>query len=298
MIRFISCVALFAAGLGAQSFDPFQTPGASQFFQAYQAQAGSTPQVFEYRSGPAGGTYLGVNLAELDSNRARELKLKETQGVEITRVEEGSPAEKAGLKSGDVVLEYNGQRVEGMEQFGRLVRETPTGREVKLLISRGGATQSVAATVGTRKMRVVSGNMHDFFPGVDMPEIHLPDMPQVFTTWRSPVLGVEAESIGTQLASYFGVKEGVLVRSVVKDTAAEKAGIKAGDVITKVDGSKVVTPNELVSAVRAASSKKTFPVELVRERHETTVNVTIEDNRSERERVLPRTRVVRNSVKM
>ena len=300
MIRLISSVVLLAAGLGAQSFDPFQTPGAPQIFQACQsAQSGSTPQVFEFRSGGmAGGTYLGVNLAELDSNRARELKLKEPQGVEITRVEEGSPAEKAGLKSGDVVMEYNGQRVEGMEQFGRLVRETPTGREVKLLISRNGATQSIAATVGTRKMRVVSGNMRDFFPGVDMPEIHLPDMPQVFTTWRSPVLGVEAESIGTQLASYFGVKEGVLVRSVVKDTAAEKAGIKAGDVITKVDGSKVVTPNELVSAVRSASSKKTFPVELVRERRETTVNVTIEDNRSERERVLPRTRVVRNSVKM
>jgi serine protease Do len=300
MIRLISSVVLLAAALGAQSFDPFQAQGTPQIFQAYQsAQSGSTPQVFEFRSGGmAGGTYLGVNLAELDSNRARELKLKEPQGVEITRVEEGSPAEKAGLKSGDVVLEYNGQRVEGMEQFGRLVRETPTGREVKLLISRNGATQSIAATVGTRKMRVVSGNMRDFFPGVDMPEIHLPDMPQVFTTWRSPVLGVEAESIGTQLASYFGVKEGVLVRSVVKDTAAEKAGIKAGDVITKVDGSKVVTPNELVSAVRSASSKKTFPVELVRERHETTVNVTIEDNRSERERVLPRTRIVRNSVKM
>ena len=81
-----------------------------------------------------------MNLAEIDADRARELKLKEPSGVEITRVEDGSPADKAGLKPDDVVLEYNGQRVEGMEQFGRLVRETPAGRDVKMLISRNGAT--------------------------------------------------------------------------------------------------------------------------------------------------------------
>ena len=90
-------------------------------------------QAREFNSCPfVGGTYLGVNLAEIDANRAKELKLKEDYGVEITRVEENSPAEKAGVKAGDVVLEYNGQRVEGMEQFGRMVRETPPGREVKL----------------------------------------------------------------------------------------------------------------------------------------------------------------------
>ncbi len=90
-------------------------------------------QAREFNAAPfVGGTYLGVNLAEIDANRAKELKLKEDYGVEITRVEENSPAEKAGLKAGDVVLEYNGQRVEGMEQFGRMVRETPPGREVKL----------------------------------------------------------------------------------------------------------------------------------------------------------------------
>ncbi len=94
----------------------------------------------------------------------------------------------------------------------------------------------------------------------------------------------------------FGVKEGVLVRSVIKDTAAERAGIKAGDVITKVDGSKVTTPNELVSAIRSASSKKSFTVELSRDRHETSVTVTIEDKRSEKP-ALPRVRVVHNDVR-
>jgi serine protease Do len=285
MYRFISSVALLAGVLGVQLGAQLGAQEV-QLVQLAPPEPG-TPQIFEFHNGGllTGGTYLGVNLCEVASDRARELKLKEAYGVEITRVEEASPAEKAGLKSGDVVLEYNGQRVEGMEQFGRLVRETPPAREVKLLISRNGATQTVTATVQTRKLK----NMATVMPNFDMPEIQIPDMPQIFTTWRSPVLGVEAEALGSQLAAYFGVKDGVLVRSVTKDTAAEKAGIKAGDVITKVDGSTVTTPNELVSALHAAGSKKAFPIELMRDRHETSVNVTLDDHS---EKIAPRTRAV------
>src|SRR5580658_2244044 len=156
MRRLIASVAILAGGLCAQPLAFFQAPGG--------------PQVYEYHAGMPGGTFLGVSLEEVDAARARDLKLKETYGVEITRVEEASPAEKAGLKSGDVVLEYNGQRVEGMEQFGRLVHETPAGREAKLLISRGGVTQSMSATLGTRKGKTLTGN----FPGIAIPEIHLP----------------------------------------------------------------------------------------------------------------------------
>jgi serine protease Do len=283
MYRLLSSVAIFAAVMGgplavAQQIEVQLAPSDS-----------NTPQIFEFHNGGmlSGGTYLGVNLCEIPSDRARELKLKDAYGVEITRVEDGSPAEKAGLKSGDVVLEYNGQRVEGMEQFGRLVRETPSGREVKLLISRNGATQSITATLQTRKLKTMATVM----PNFDMPDVHIPDMPQIFTTWRNPMLGVEAESLGPQLAAYFGVKEGVLVRSVSKDTAAEKAGIKAGDVITKVGESSVTTPNELVSAVHAAMAKKSFSIELMRDRHEANVTVTIEDRS---ERVAPATRAVHN----
>jgi serine protease Do len=273
MKRWIACAALAAGSLGAQSLAFFQAPG------------GGLPQVYELHAG--GQTYLGVNIAEVNPDRARELKLKEPYGVEITRVEEGSPADKAGLKRGDVVLEYNGQRVEGMEQFGRLVRETPSGREAKILVSRAGVVQILSAALGTRPKSIM-GN----FPGVEMmPEIHLPDVPQIFTAWRSPMLGVEAEALGTQLAAYFGVKDGVLVRSVLKDSAAEKAGVKAGDVITRIDGVGVTTPNEVSGAVRSATSKKTFGIDLVREHHDLSVNVNVEDI-SQRE--LPATRAVHN----
>ena len=270
------CIAVvFSAGAWAQGPDFFQAPGASP--------------VREFNSIPfVGGTYLGVNLAEIDANRAKELKLKEDYGVEITRVEENSPAEKAGLKPGDVVQEYNGQRVEGIEEFGRLVRETPPGREVKLRIGRNGTTQTLTAVLGSRKYRVGA----NFPPGFQVPEFRMPDIPQIFTTLRSPMLGVEAESLGSQLAAYFGVKEGVLVRSVLDNTPAQKAGIKAGDVITKVDGMTVTAPSELSSAVRSTNGKKTYGIELVRDRKIVTVSVNPEDRSGQ---WIPRVRAVQNS---
>ena len=241
-------------------------------------------------------SYMGVNLADIDSERARALKLRDVHGVEITRIEENSPAAKAGLKVSDVVLDYNGQRVEGMEQFGRFVRETPVGREVKLLISRDGNQQSVTVTVGARKDVLRSGDIGVWSATpreFNMPEIHvpMPDMPMIFQSSRMGMLGVEVESLSPQLAEFFGARDGVLVRSVLKDSAAEKAGIKAGDVITKVDQQAVTSPSELSSAVRGAKSNTSVAVQIVRERHEMTMNVTI-DKTSRQGFTIPRTRIV------
>src|SRR5271170_2481181 len=184
-------MALFAAAAAAQDQNPVpgRAPQAREL-DSLEAQLRDLNTVVPF----PGGTFLGVGLAEIDANRAKELKLKEDYGVEITSVHEGSPAEKAGVKPGDVVQEYNGQRVEGMEQFGRMVRETPPGREVKLTISREGATQTLTAMLASRKDRSFSGNFH-----FDMPEIRIPDIPQIFTTLRTAMLGVEAESLGSQL---------------------------------------------------------------------------------------------------
>src|SRR5215472_4084924 len=156
----------------------------------------------------AGGSFLGVGLKEIDSDRAKELKLREESGVEITRVEENSPAAKAGLKVADVVLQYNGQRVEGIEQFSRFVHETPPGREVKLTVSRDGNLQAIAARIGSRKAMAWAPAAPEM-PRVEMPP--MPDIPHSLMMWRSSVLGIEAEPLRGQLADYFGAKEGVLV---------------------------------------------------------------------------------------
>ncbi len=229
-----------------------------------------------------GGSFLGVAVSEIDAERARELRLKDEHGVVVTRVEDDSPALKAGVKVSDVVLEYNGERVQGTEQFIRLVRETPPGREVKLLVSRGGAAQTLTARIGLRKALAGKGLEGFRFEMPSVEEFHnipVPDIPKTFMSWRSGILGVEAESVDGQLGQFFGVKEGVLVRSVMKDSVAEKAGIKAGDVITKVDGAAVTNPNEVTTALRARRGKNSMPLTLTRDRHEITVTVNLEADR-------------------
>ena len=232
----------------------------------------------------AGGSYIGVMMQEVDSERAKVLKLHEAGGVEITVVEPDSPAEKAGLKVGDVVLKYNGLRVEGMQQFAHMVHETPPGREVKIDISRAGAPQSVIVKVAQRKAPHME--MGDMPPMPERLDIHIPDLPRGFMTLRSSVLGVEAESIDGQLAQYFGVKDGVLVRSVLKGTAAEKAGIRAGDVIVRIDDARVATPADISGRLRTLHGKAASVV-LMRDHKELTISVTISDDDPGRIQITP-----------
>lgn len=217
---------------------------------------------------PVPGGFLGVAIQEIDSNRAKELKLPEETGVEVTRIAPDSPAERAGVKTGDVITQYNGQRVEGMDQFSRTVRETPAGREVKIVIIRNGAPQTLTVKLAARP--AISAQVIPQAPVQEPFEFRFPDMPQSHMTWRSTMLGIEAEALDGQLAEFFGVKEGVLVRTVSKGAAADRAGIKAGDVIVRVDDAKVATPADISAHLRGLRGRAVSVV-VVRDRKEVNV---------------------------
>ncbi len=243
--------------------------------------------------GPAAAysySYLGIGVQEVTQERAKALSLKEVRGAEVTSVAENSPAAKAGLKEGDVVLEYNGQAVQGAEQLARMVRETPADRQVRIVLWRGGSTQTVTATVGVRAepqkltilRRGLPGEMPNVMPSMpNLPQFNIPqfDIPRFQMNWQNRILGIVGEALGPQeqLADFFGVKDGVLVKSVLRNSAAEKAGIHAGDVITKVGDSKVTTTDEIGKALRDMQSKSTFPVTVVRNKKETSLSVMIEN---------------------
>ncbi len=209
------------------------------------------------QTAPAAGSFLGVGIQEIEG------------GVEVTRIAPDSPAEKAGIKTGDVVTQYNGQRVEGMDQFSRMVRDTPAGREVKIGITRNGAPQTVTAKIVSRPTLTLNGQIIPA-PVQNPFELRFPDMPQSHMTWRSAMLGIEAEALDGQLADFFGVKEGVLVRTVSNGSAADRAGIKAGDVIVRVDDAKVATPADVSAHLRGLRGRPVSVV-VVRDRKEITV---------------------------
>ena len=250
-----------------------QTPAPSPAISPAQ-----TARIIQFGS-PAGGSYLGIGVQDVDSGRLRELKLKEERGVEVTAVEEDSPAGRAGLRKGDVVLEMNGQRVEGVEQFVRMVREMPVGREAKLQVSRNGEVQTLTAKVAQRKSWTFPGDrtvVIPAIPGVNgVPRVTMPDMPRATMSWRNGALGVEAEGLKGGLAEFFGVKQGVLIRSVSKGSPAEKAGLKAGDVIVRVNEKGVDSPADIAAIIRQRGDRKTINVVIMREKREMPFTVTL-----------------------
>ena len=170
-------------------------------------------------------------------------------GVAIDEVTPQSAAEKAGLRAGDVVVEFDGERVRSVQQFTRLVQETPPGRQVSAVIQRDGATQKIQLTPEQRRL--------------------WPPRPFTFDGNR---LGTMLMPLNDQLAAYFGVKEGVLVSSVDEGSAAAKAGLQAGDVILAVNGRMVRNPADVRMALMT-SAGSTLDLRIVREKRELTLTV-------------------------
>jgi serine protease Do len=215
----------------------------------------------------AHGSYLGVHLQDISPDRARALKLAEPEGVEVTQVEPNSPAARAGIRPGDVLLTYNGENILGAEHLLRLVAETPEGRKIKIRFSRDGHEQTTVITTGARP-----GNF-PFEPGAVMVpskeffDFKLPDMPAPLLVWKTSI-GIECEPIEGQLAQYFGVPHGVLVRSVEKDSPSEKAGLRAGDVLVALGDHSVASPKDVTTFLRIREPGKPIPATVMRDHHE------------------------------
>jgi serine protease Do len=242
---------------------------------------------FTWFSDDSEGGWLGVQISEVSAEKAKELRLAFERGVVITDVEADSPAAKAGFKSNDVITEMNGQRIEGTAQFRRLIRETPSGRTVQFTVWREGRSQQISAPLGKwsdrwqRDVRVISPRDFDFQM----------EMPRVFTmTARQPRLGISGDDISGQLGNYFGAPdgEGILIREVTSASPAEKAGLKAGDVIIKLDGERVRNLNDLRERLRDKREKKTVAVSVLRKGAESTFNVEIEQPKPPERRTISR----------
>jgi len=224
----------------------------------------------------ASSGWLGVSVDEVSADKAKELKLPAVRGVLLTEVEDGSPAAKAGLKPGDVITDYDGERVEGTAAFSRMVRETPPGRTIELKYWRDGQSQSASVEVGSWKdeMHEAVQNMertmsrqfvYSFPPGADLPMI----------IGRTPTLGIEAMDLSGQLAEYFGAPDGqgVLVSEVFENTPAAKAGLKAGDVITKLDGDRIHNVGELRARLQEKHAQTSVTLTLLRKGNELSLPV-------------------------
>jgi serine protease Do len=257
-------------------------------------------RVLVHRTGSGG--FLGVTLED---------EKGEARGAIVRSVEPDGPAAKAGLKAGDVVVRFDGEKVRSAAQLARLVAETPPGRTVAIDVTRGGVSQKVTATLaeGRRRMSFFGGP-----GGNDMFEFHVPELPEAPRapgpgpqatplphapraprawgwSWNDdggdmlfhlrpagpPRLGIRFIEMGEQLAAHYKLaqKNGVLVTSVNPGSAAAKAGLQAGDVVLKFDGRTIETASDLRDAVGAAEGGKEVTLSVQRDGRALDVKATL-----------------------
>lgn len=262
------------------------------------AQEASTPEVFDLQEPGdsdtfrafslfVDGAYLGVYAEEINKENYTRYGLREVRGVGVSQVVKDSPAEKAGLRKDDVILRFDGESVTSVRKLNRLVAESSADQTVRLTISRGGAEQEVSVTLAN----------HRGLAGVMAPKIRediLKNFPKggdgsfVFAFGGNRRIGISTQGLTKQLSDYFGARDGgVLITSVNDNSPAAKAGLKAGDVITAIDGEKVTSAGDVSRAINKKEDGE-VTLTVLRDHNSRTVTVTPEKN-SERTLIRPGT---------
>ena len=249
-------------------------------------------QNFEFFLG--GDGFLGVYAENVSRDNMGRYHMSQVRGVGVTRIVKDSPAEKAGLRKDDVILRVDGENISSVRKLNRIVSELAPDQSVKITVSRGGSEQDITATIGKRSNNFFAGG--DLFKGqprvwkwegneprewkFEGPLFNRGDLLEnngdlAFMLSNSRRIGVSTMQLTKQLADYFGITggKGVLVTAVTDDGPAAKAGVRAGDVITAVDGEAIDSPGDIS---RAVSRKKEGDVTLtvIRNKAQQTIRVT------------------------
>lgn len=240
-------------------------------------------------------SYLGVDIADVSSDRLGALKLKEEQGVEVTMVDQDAPAGKAGIREHDVILSMNGATVESKSQLQRMIHETPAGRVVSLGISRDGQPLTIKVQLADRRSEFhqmgknKDGDFHFEMPELpklpDMPDFDVPNIGVVYVH-SSVRSGLMVENLTPQLGEFFGARNGhgVLVRSVEKGSRAEKAGLRAGDVIVRVGDQQVHDTSDFTHALHSRNAGA-VNVAIIRDKKEQTITITLPERKDSGEMI-------------
>lgn len=224
--------------------------------------------------------YLGVGTRDIDNESVARLKLKEARGAEVVTVDHDAPAAKAGLRMHDVIVAMNNQPVEGEAQLGRMLKEVPPGKTITLLVSRDGQQQSFTITLADRStLEADAWSQHipvepDEDDGLTLPAARPGFASSLFSSlgMNTAYTGLEVDMLGPQLADYFGVHDGqgLLVKRVDDNSPGSAAGLRAGDVIMKVNGRIVATPSQWFRTIHANRGKQ-VELTVMRDHKENTV---------------------------
>lgn len=227
---------------------------------AVQPARAQEPRVV-VRSLGSSSASIGVGIRDVTGDDAAKAKQGQPSGVYIESVREGSPAAKAGIQAGDIVIDFDGERVRSASHFTRLVQESVPNREVTAVVIRGTSKQNLKISPDAGgALSILSNNARRQRQDL---QLNLPrgnfnfdnDALRRVLPANGATLGVTVSPLSDQLAGYFGVKQGVLVSAVTTGSPAAGAGVRAGDVITAINGQSVSNSADITRALRQVSGE-------------------------------------------
>jgi serine protease Do len=217
------------------------------------------------------------------SEDAAKAKLGQPAGVYVESVREGGPAAKSGIQTGDIVIDFDGERVRSASHFTRLVQESVPNRELTAVVVRGTSKQTVKIVpTGAGTFNLLSGNganrarrLQDLQSNLPRGNFNLDnDALRRVLPANGAALGVTVSPLSDQLADYFGVKGGVLVNAVTDNSPAKAAGVRAGDVITAVNGQSVSSSADITRALRD-NRTESVDIAVTREKKSLSLKATV-----------------------
>ena len=183
-------------------------------------------------SGKVTRGYLGVRFQPLTADLAKSFGLESDKGALIANVEKDTPADKAGLKAGDIILEYDGKTISDSNELPRYVAVTPIDKKVRMVIHRDGKKEDVFVVVGKLKdgesAAIASGGS------------------------ESEKLGITVQELTKELAARLGIKDirsGLVITEVKPGSSAEEAGVAMGSVVIEINGQRPETVDAFASIV-------------------------------------------------
>ena len=223
-----------------------------------------------------GASWLGVTLREVSGADVKTQKLPGDYGAVVVSVEENSPAANAGLKSGDVLVEFAGREIWSASELERWVGDTPAGRVVQVKYFRDGALKFANVTIESHSHEIR-------IPPFNIPPVKIPDLSHFQFFLARVRLGIAGQTLTPQLAHYFGVNQGkgVLVTEVRAGSPAEKAGLKAGDCIVRFGTTNINSIADLQTAVSNAQAKQGTALTIIRDHRQKELKISLPDTQQE-----------------
>ena len=244
------------------------------------------------------GAWLGVTIQDLDESVRDAMDVgKDVSGVLVSDVFDESPAEAAGIEEGDIIVSVGGDSTEDISELVEAVKSRKPKTTVEVKVVRDGEKKTLEATLGARPAKELYGlealyglkaleglKGLEVLGEIDWDEIVLDDAVIPYTMalgisgWGGKGrLGVYIDDLTEGLAGYFKVPDGkgVLVEDIVEDSPAQKAGIKAGDVLIEIDGNRIGDSEELVEQIAKMKADTPTPVAVWRDGRKVTLEATV-----------------------